>query len=91
MEVPAWLEDAGKLVVTAVVGYVLGVVFGVNKLRVDLAFIKGQLSQVMSQLGRVDKLEERHAIIELDSTKTRKDLDAAHAAIRELRAPPSVQ
>jgi Tfp pilus assembly protein PilN len=89
---PPWLVEVAKLAGGAAAGYVLSVFFGVNKIRLDLAYLKGQLSQVMQRLGKVDKLEERHAILERDHDKTRRDVDAAHAGLRELRvAPPSVQ
>lgn len=86
-------EEMLKVAGAAVVGYVLGVVFGVGKLREELAFIKGQLSQVMQRLGVVDKLKEQHAMLVKEQAKTRKDVDAAHTGIRELKAstPPSVQ
>ena len=88
-ELTTWLvgnkEVLGGLL-GAVAGYVVGLTQNIGKVRTDLAFIKGQLSQVLKMAGDVDKLKERHVILSKDHQKTRKDVDAAHVSLRELRA-----
>lgn len=65
-------------------GYVAGLFHNIGKVRTDLAFIKGQLSQVLKMASDVDKLKQRHVILSKDHEKTRKDIDAAHERIRRL-------
>lgn len=51
----------------------------------DLAFIKGQLSQVMLMLKAVDELKAKVVTFDESLRETRKDVSAAHEKIRILQ------
>lgn len=68
-------------------GYVFSLIAGVGKLKEQLAYIQGQLTQVMRLLGAVDKVKERHIAMGHAIEKLDRDIKAAHDKIRELRAP----
>jgi hypothetical protein len=51
----------------------------------DVSFIKGQLSLVMGQLGKTDKLFETLGKMEKDLVDKKHSLDSAHEKIRGLQ------
>lgn len=69
----------------AVAGWIVSLVTGLGKVKNDLSFIKGQLSQLIKIHEDVDSLKEKHAILSRDHAKTKKDVDAAHGALRDLK------
>lgn len=73
-------------VAAGVVGYAAAWLTGVGRLRTDLAFLKGQLTYLIRQGEKVDKVKEAHATLSREHAKTRKDVDAAHERLRETRA-----
>ncbi len=83
-----WLDK--KELLTALIGatggYLLSFIAGVSKLKHELAFIKGQLSQLVKIHGDVSEVKENQSLALRDQQKIRKDLDAAHVAIREVRS-----
>jgi hypothetical protein len=72
--------------VGAAIGYIGALFTTLSKLKTDLAFIKGQLSQLVKIHGDVSAVKENQAIISREYQKTRRDVDAAHVAIRDLKA-----
>ncbi len=85
----AWLIAHQELVygvLGGVGGYIVGLFNNIGNVKNDLAFIKGQLSQILQMAADVDKLKQRHVILYKDHEKTRKDLDAAHERLRRFAA-----
>ncbi len=70
--------------ISALVGWVVAELFGIGKVKNKLEFIRGQLSLLVKIHDEVSSLKGNQAIITKDQTKIRKDLDAAHSAIRVL-------
>ena len=83
------MEGYGREVILAaiagVVGYVTSTFHHVGKLRSDVAFIKGQLSQIMTMVKDVHRLENRLGQVQNEHQKLKRDVDQAHELIRGVR------
>ena len=83
-----WFDKKEVIIalVSSLVGWGAAWWKGVGKLKGDMAFIKGQLSQLVKIHDKVSTLDQNHAIITRDQQKIRKDVDAAHVGLREIKA-----
>ncbi len=80
------LKSVAAGLLAALVGYVTRMFSSEAKIKMDLSFIKGQLSQVLTMVDAVDKLKVDHVILVKDHQKTQLDLDAAHEKIRGIES-----
>lgn len=84
------LGEFAKDAVLLVVGYVISLLIYSSKTGKDLAFIKGQLTQIMPEIlkarGNVEKIRDGYIHLSQKVEKISEDLDAAHVKIRELKS-----